>query len=77
MDYTKEYYPFEYLHTDLFGPIRCRSSYPLYSKTAEEVVEKFKEIVMQLKSQFGTRVRTIQMDRGSEFTNHLNCGTMQ
>ncbi|QEU62088.1 hypothetical protein KDRO_F00100 [Kluyveromyces lactis] len=90
MDYTKEYYPFEYLHTDLFGPIRCRSSYPpqyfiaftdeitrfrwtypLYSKTAEEVVEKFKEIVMQLKSQFGTRVRTIQMDRGSEFTNNM------
>lgn len=90
MDYTKEYYPFEYLHTDLFGPVRCRSSYPpqyfiaftdeitrfrwtypLYSKTAEEVVEKFKEIVMQLKSQFGTRVRTIQMDRGSEFTNNM------
>ncbi|BAO39299.1 transposon Ty2-F/Ty2-GR2 Gag-Pol polyprotein [Kluyveromyces marxianus DMKU3-1042] len=88
-DYTKEYLPFEYLHTDVFGPVRVQRTrttpryfiafidevtkyiwtFPLLHKTAEEVAPTFKEVVMLIYTQFNTRVKTIQMDKGSEYLN--------
>ncbi|QLG70918.1 hypothetical protein HG535_0A08650 [Zygotorulaspora mrakii] len=88
LTYQKSYQPFEFLHTDIFGPVphmptsspsyfmaftdeatRFRWVFGLWNKEAETVTSKFRELVNMVKTQFNTKVRSFQMDRGSEYTN--------
>ncbi|CCF56958.1 hypothetical protein KAFR_0B06620 [Kazachstania africana CBS 2517] len=90
LKYQQFFEPFQYIHTDLFGPMsdvsattptyfisfvdentRFRWVYPLRSKSAEHILLVFRKLVNFIRTQFSTKVKAFQMDRGSEYRNEL------
>lgn len=86
--YQEDYAPFEYIHSDIFGPLphlpstapkyfisfidentRFRWVYPLKSKDADTITSIFYEFIKMVKTQFSVRIKSFQLDRGSEYTN--------